>query len=103
LKFKARKLESIEKGGETLVNKNFLLLLHIFEKKIFFGFKKVLLSKQDRLYACTVRTVDFETLVCKLYLLFISADAAQEKKRRNCCCPMAFQSLQPIQYRASKL
>jgi hypothetical protein len=31
----------------------------------------------------------------KLYLLFISADAAQEKekKRRKCCCPLVFQSL----------
>jgi hypothetical protein len=32
--------------------------------------------------ACTVPTVDFETTVCKLYLLFISADAAQEKEKR---------------------
>jgi hypothetical protein len=38
--------------------------------------------------------------VCKIYLLFISADAAQEKerKKRMCCCPLMFQSLQPIQY-----
>jgi hypothetical protein len=27
--------------------------------------------------------VDFETPVCKLYLLFISADAAQEKKKKE--------------------
>jgi hypothetical protein len=27
--------------------------------------------------------VDFETLVCKLYLLFISADTAQEKEKRE--------------------
>jgi hypothetical protein len=27
--------------------------------------------------------VDFETLVCKLYLLFISADAAQEKEKKR--------------------
>jgi hypothetical protein len=47
-----------------------------------------------------VWTVDFERPVCKIYLLFISADAAQEKerKRRKCCCPLVFQSLQPIQY-----
>jgi hypothetical protein len=39
---------------------------------------------------CTVWTVDFETPVCKLYLLFITADAAQEKeqKRRKCCSPL---------------
>jgi hypothetical protein len=30
----------------------------------------------------TVRTVDFETTVCKLYLLFLSADAAQEKEKK---------------------
>jgi hypothetical protein len=29
-----------------------------------------------------VWTVDFETLVCKLYLLFISANAAQEKEKK---------------------
>jgi hypothetical protein len=29
----------------------------------------------------TVWTVDFETPVCKLYLLFISADAAKEKEK----------------------
>jgi hypothetical protein len=41
--------------------------------------------------------VDFETPVCKLYLLFLSANAAQEKekKRKNCCCPLVFQ---PMQY-----
>jgi hypothetical protein len=34
------------------------------------------------------------------FLLFISADAAQEKekKRRKYCCLLVFQSLQPIQY-----
>jgi hypothetical protein len=39
-----------------------------------------------------VWTVDFEMPVCKLYLLFISADAAQEieKKQRKCCCPLVF-------------
>ncbi len=31
----------------------------------------------------TVSTVDFETPVCKLYLLFISADAAKEKEKRE--------------------
>ncbi len=31
----------------------------------------------------TVWTVDFETPVCKFYLLFISADAAQEKEKRE--------------------
>jgi hypothetical protein len=31
----------------------------------------------------TVRTVDFEMPECKLYLLFISADAAKEKKKRE--------------------
>ncbi len=31
----------------------------------------------------TVWTVDFETPVCKLYLLFVSADAAQEKEKRE--------------------
>jgi hypothetical protein len=37
--------------------------------------------------------------VCKIYLLFISADAAQEKEkeRRKRYCPLVFQSLQPIQ------
>jgi hypothetical protein len=47
--------------------------------------------------------VDFETSVCKLYLLFISADAAQEKekKRRKWCCPLVFQSLQSMQYPTS--
>jgi hypothetical protein len=30
-----------------------------------------------------VWTVDFETPVCKLYLLFISADAAQEKEKKE--------------------
>ncbi len=46
--------------------------------------------------------MDFETPVCKLYLLFISADAAQEKekKRRKCCCLLVFQSLQSIQYQS---
>jgi hypothetical protein len=50
-------------------------------------------------FLCTVWTVDFETPACKLYLLLISADAAQEKetKRRKCCCPLVFQSLQPMQ------
>jgi hypothetical protein len=44
-------------------------------------------------------TVDFETPVCKLYLLFISAGCPRKiKKRRKCCCPLVFQSLQPIQY-----
>jgi hypothetical protein len=40
------------------------------------------------------------TPVCKLYLLFISADAAKEKEKkvRKCCCQLVFQSLQPIQY-----
>jgi hypothetical protein len=27
--------------------------------------------------------VDFETPVCKLYFLFVSADAAQEKEKRE--------------------
>jgi hypothetical protein len=31
----------------------------------------------------TVWTVDFETRVCKLYLLLISADAAQEKEKKE--------------------
>jgi hypothetical protein len=31
----------------------------------------------------TVWTVDFEMPVCKLYLLFISADAAQEKEKKE--------------------
>jgi hypothetical protein len=35
----------------------------------------------------TVWTVDFETPVSKLYLLFISADAAQEKKGKNVLLP----------------
>jgi hypothetical protein len=44
--------------------------------------------------------VDFKGPVCKLYLLIISADAAQEKekKRRKCSCLLVFQSLQPVQY-----
>jgi hypothetical protein len=29
----------------------------------------------------TVWTVDFETPVCKLYLMFISAESAKEKER----------------------
>jgi hypothetical protein len=38
--------------------------------------------------------------VCKFYSLFISADAAleKEKKEKKYCCPLGFQSLQPIQY-----
>jgi hypothetical protein len=35
------------------------------------------------LHDSTVWTVDFETPVCKNHLLFISADAAQEKKKRE--------------------
>jgi hypothetical protein len=31
----------------------------------------------------TVWTVDFETPVCTLYLLFISANAAQEKEKKE--------------------
>jgi hypothetical protein len=31
----------------------------------------------------TVWTVDFETPVCKLYLLFLSANAAQEKRKKE--------------------
>jgi hypothetical protein len=31
----------------------------------------------------TVWAVDFETPVCKLYLLFLSADAAQAKEKRE--------------------
>jgi hypothetical protein len=30
-----------------------------------------------------VWTVDFETPVCKIYLFFITADAAQEKEKRE--------------------
>jgi hypothetical protein len=30
-----------------------------------------------------VLTVDLETQVCKLYLLFLSANAAQEKRRKK--------------------
>jgi hypothetical protein len=41
---------------------------------------EALLSKA-RLRDDTVWTVDFETPVCKLYLLFICADAAQEKEK----------------------
>jgi hypothetical protein len=38
-----------------------------------------------------VWTVDFQMPVCKLYLLFISADASKEKEKRVksaavCCC-----------------
>jgi hypothetical protein len=33
--------------------------------------------------AYTVWTVDFETPVCKLYLLFMSANAAQEKEKKR--------------------
>ncbi len=42
----------------------------------------------------TAWTVDFETLVCKLYLLFIPVDAAheKEKKRRKCSCPLVSKS-----------
>jgi hypothetical protein len=56
--------------------------------------------KRERDSHNTEWTVDFEMPVGKLNLLFISADAAQEKekKRRKCCCPLVFQSLQPIQY-----
>jgi hypothetical protein len=38
--------------------------------------------------------------VCKLYLLFISADAAQEKEKkiRKSYCPLMFQSLQRAAY-----
>jgi hypothetical protein len=44
--------------------------------------------------------VDFEMPVCKLYFLLLSANNAQEKenKRRKSCCPLAFQSLQSMQY-----
>jgi hypothetical protein len=44
--------------------------------------------------------MDFETSVSKLYLLFISVDAAKEKekKRKKCCCPLVFQSLKSIHY-----
>jgi hypothetical protein len=43
----------------------------------------------------TIWTADFEMPVCKLYLLFISADAAKEKekKRKQYFCPLMFQSL----------
>jgi hypothetical protein len=46
----------------------------------------------------TVWTVDFETPMDKLYIMFISANAAKEKekKRSKCCCSLVFQSLQPI-------
>jgi hypothetical protein len=33
-------------------------------------------------HSYTVWTVDFDTPVCKLYLLFITADAAQEKGKK---------------------
>jgi hypothetical protein len=36
----------------------------------------------DSRYLHTVWMVDFETPVCKLYLSFISADAAQEKEKK---------------------
>jgi hypothetical protein len=32
---------------------------------------------------CAVWAADFETPVCKLYLLFISADDAQEKRKKE--------------------
>ena len=35
----------------------------------------------------TVWTVDFETPVCKLYLLFITANADQEKKEKKVLQP----------------
>jgi hypothetical protein len=45
-----------------------------------------------------VWAADFKTPACK-YFLLISANAAQgkEKKRKKGCCPLVFQSLQPIQ------
>jgi hypothetical protein len=42
--------------------------------------------------------VDFETPVCKLYLLFLTADAAkQRKKKKKVLLSLVFQSLQSIQ------
>jgi hypothetical protein len=38
-------------------------------------------------YSDTVWTADFETPVYKLYFLFISADAAQEKKEKKVLLP----------------
>jgi hypothetical protein len=35
------------------------------------------------IYCNTVWTVDFETPVCKLYLLFISANVAKEKEKKE--------------------
>jgi hypothetical protein len=44
--------------------------------------------------------LDFEMPVYKLYLLFISTDAAQEKEKsqESAAAHWCFQSLQPIQY-----
>jgi hypothetical protein len=47
-----------------------------------------------------VWTVDFETPLCKLYLLFISANAAQEKEKRevSAAAQWCFKVYSPYRY-----
>jgi hypothetical protein len=50
--------------------------------ELLFLLLKLLLSKKGVCNSLrAVWVVDFETPVCKLYLLFLSADAAQEKEK----------------------
>ncbi len=48
---------------------------------VFLNFE-VLVKLNDWADKNTVWTVDFEAPVCKLYLLFFSADAAKEKEKK---------------------
>jgi hypothetical protein len=50
-------------------------------------------------------TVDFEMPMCKLYLLFVSADAAKEKEKKEekVLLPAGVSKLYPIQYWSAEL
>jgi hypothetical protein len=58
-------------------------------------------AKQSARNSICVWTVGFETPVCKLYLLFISANAAQEKEKKeesaaaHWCFKVCSHALQP--------
>jgi hypothetical protein len=46
-----------------------------------------------------VSAADIEMPACTIYVLFISAESAEEKeKNKKHCCLLVFGCLQPIQY-----
>jgi hypothetical protein len=51
--------------------------------RCFQHFSNNIMATDPILMTHTIWTVDFETPVCKLYLLFISADAAQEQEKKE--------------------